>query len=286
MKIEYVPFDRIRPHSKNPRLHPPRSIDAIKTSLKRYGFRKPIVLRKDGMVIEAGHGLFAAAKAIKAEYDALLAKKQPSQDDLEVLAAIRERLPEITRGEVPCFIADDDEVSANGYLIADNATAELSSWDYEALDEMFIELEEAGFDLRNTGFEPFEIENIRASLVYEEQESIEGETPHRAKFWMLNLAFPNKEMLDEVRSVLKRFPGADESFKLLSLIRAYQAKAATTVTEAPASASPSKSQPIQTAREDTLGREVDRATEDTGDTEDDYGSDGDDLDDGDFAKVY
>jgi ParB-like nuclease domain. len=45
-------------------LHPDLNLKAIKKSLEIYGQRKPIVVNKNRGFIEAGNGLFAAAKAL------------------------------------------------------------------------------------------------------------------------------------------------------------------------------------------------------------------------------
>ena len=47
----------------NARLHPTRNMEAITASLRRFGQRKPVVVRREGMIIEAGNGTLAAARA-------------------------------------------------------------------------------------------------------------------------------------------------------------------------------------------------------------------------------
>ena len=48
----------------NLRLHDDENIAAIKGSLARFGQRKPIVVNREGNVIEAGNGTWAAAKSL------------------------------------------------------------------------------------------------------------------------------------------------------------------------------------------------------------------------------
>lgn len=86
----------------NARRHPDRNLNAIKASLKLFGQRKPVVVQKDGMIVRAGNGTMAAAKA--------LGWKQ--------IAAV---------------VVDDDNSTATQYAIADNRTSELAEWDDETL---------------------------------------------------------------------------------------------------------------------------------------------------------
>ena len=86
----------------NARLHPTRNMEAITASLRRFGQRKPVVVRREGMIIEAGNGTLAAARALGWRH----------------LAAV---------------LVDDDATTATGFAIADNRTGELAEWDDAAL---------------------------------------------------------------------------------------------------------------------------------------------------------
>ena len=86
----------------NARLHPTRNMEAITASLRRFGQRKPVVVRREGMIVEAGNGTLAAARALGWRH----------------LAAV---------------LVDDDATTATGFAIADNRTGELAEWDDAAL---------------------------------------------------------------------------------------------------------------------------------------------------------
>ena len=75
-------------------------------------------------------------------------------------------MPRITRArpvqpirdkEVPCIaITDLTPAQVRAFRIADNKTAEIAGWDYDALCREFQELSELDFDLNLTGFNEFE----------------------------------------------------------------------------------------------------------------------------------
>ena len=109
--IEYDPF--------NVREHDERNVDAIKASIARFGQQKPIVVKKDGTVI-AGNGTLGAMR--------MLGYK-------EIVIAETE--------------LDGEEAVA--FSIADNRTAELATWDDQALAQALDQLDDellpaSGFD--------------------------------------------------------------------------------------------------------------------------------------------
>ena len=93
-----VGVEELHEDPANARVHPDRNLDAVKASLARFGQRKPIVVRAQGMIVEAGNGTLRAAKALGWTHVAVV-------------------------------VVDDDGVTAAGYAIADNRTAELADWD-------------------------------------------------------------------------------------------------------------------------------------------------------------
>jgi DNA modification methylase len=116
---------------RNARAHPARSTVAVRRSLARFGQRKPIVVQKrpDGTSrVVAGNNTLTAALA--------LGWKQ--------IAAV--------------FVEEDDSIS-EAYAIADNRTAELSTWAKDQLAELLEELE-GDFDFEDLGFSDREIETM------------------------------------------------------------------------------------------------------------------------------
>jgi hypothetical protein len=121
------PIESLRLDEKNARLHDNRSITAVRASLTRFGQRKPIVVR-DGVVI-AGNGTLQAAR-------------------LEGWTHI---------ATVDADGLTDEQVRA--YAIADNRTAELSSWDYGVLHAEMAALS-ADIPTIDLGWTPAELKNV------------------------------------------------------------------------------------------------------------------------------
>lgn len=126
--IEFRSIDSIRPYEKNPRIND-AAVDAVAASLKEFGFRSPIVVDGDGVII-CGHTRLKAAQ-------------------------------KLGLGKVPVHIAKDltpEQVRA--YRIADNKTSDLSDWDYDILPIELSELQDAGFDLGLLAFDEDELAKL------------------------------------------------------------------------------------------------------------------------------
>lgn len=131
MEIKTMSTSEIRPYERNPRINND-AVDAVAKSIKEFGWRVPIIVDKD-LVIIAGHTRLKAAQQLG-------------------LTA------------VPVHVAEnltDEQVKA--YRIADNKTAELSEWDYELLPLELQELSQAEFDLSLLGFDTQELEELLGS---------------------------------------------------------------------------------------------------------------------------
>jgi ParB-like chromosome segregation protein Spo0J len=59
MKIEMWNVDRVKPYEQNPRLND-GAVDAVVTSLEEFGWRQPIVVDRDAVII-VGHSRHKAA---------------------------------------------------------------------------------------------------------------------------------------------------------------------------------------------------------------------------------
>ena len=53
MHVELRPISSIRPYDNNPRLND-AAVDAVAASIKEFGFRQPIVVDEEGVII-VGH---------------------------------------------------------------------------------------------------------------------------------------------------------------------------------------------------------------------------------------
>jgi DNA modification methylase len=135
MKIEIRPIAGVKPYPNNPRINDD-AVDAVASSIKEFGFRQPIVVDTDGVII-CGHTRFKAAQKLGIE-------------------------------KVPVHVAVDltpEQIKA--YRIADNKSSELADWNFDLLPIELGELQTAGFDLSLLGFDPDELLKLMSGDVNE-----------------------------------------------------------------------------------------------------------------------
>src|SRR2546430_11295024 len=125
MHVEMRPIASIRPYENNPRLND-AAVDAVAATIREFGFRQPIVVDEQGVII-VGHTRYKAALKLGLE-------KVPVH---------------VATGLTPAQI--------KAYRIADNQTASLSQWDYDVLPLELAELQKLNVDLDVTGFSAEEI---------------------------------------------------------------------------------------------------------------------------------
>ena len=140
MKIEIADINTIKPYQNNPRKLSKLAIEKVAMSLKEYGFRQPIVVDKNNIIV-AGHTRYRASKK--------LGYKQ-----------------------VPITIVDNlTPEQINAYRIADNRTAEESDWDNDLLKMQIKELELKDFNLDLLGFNEDQLNEI----LFEEKQGLTDE---------------------------------------------------------------------------------------------------------------
>ena len=147
MTIAMKNIAEIKPYENNPR-HNESAIDAVASSIKEFGWKQPLVIDKDNVIV-VGHTRWLAAK-------------------------------KLGLNEVPCLIASDltDEQIA-AYRLADNKTNELATWDFEKLK---TELESiSDIDMSQFGFEELEssLDDVKDDE-FDEKGAI-SETPYSKK---------------------------------------------------------------------------------------------------------
>jgi ParB/RepB/Spo0J family partition protein len=148
-KIEIVKISSLTPFDGNPRFTKDEDLEKLKVSLQEFGWTNPVLVQKDTMMVLAGHQRLKAAK----------------------LAGIT---------EVPVLFLDLDDVKARAYIIADNKTASLSTWNNDDLKSMMDELKEDGFDLTKTGFTEAELKSLDSyslPVTFEEEKENDSSEP-------------------------------------------------------------------------------------------------------------
>lgn len=117
MKVIEKKLSELTPYANNPRLND-GAVDAVAASIKAFGFKVPLVVTADGVIV-AGHTRLKAAQKLGLK-------------------------------TVPCIVADDltpEQIKA--FRLADNKVGELADWDFEKLN---FELSEIQMDMQPFGF--------------------------------------------------------------------------------------------------------------------------------------
>ena len=130
LRVEWVDIDQVFLNPANPR-HNDEAVPQVAASLRRFGWRQPIVVKPSGEVI-AGNTRLKAAKALGMK-----------------------RVP-VTRFEGP-------DIEAVAYAIADNRTHEFAEWDEPALARILQELQ-AEDALDGVGFTDADLDDLAAQL--------------------------------------------------------------------------------------------------------------------------
>ena len=128
-KIVYKNIEDLIPYENNPRLND-NGVEALAESIKEFGFKVPIIIDTDGVIV-AGHTRLKACKKLGIE-------------------------------EVPCIVADDlTDEQIKAFRLADNKVAEFADWDFEKLEAELEDIKDKGLF---TGFHDFEIESLTSGI--------------------------------------------------------------------------------------------------------------------------
>lgn len=137
MEIELWPIDRPKPYPKNARKWSADAVAKVASSIRAYGFRQPIVVDAQGVII-IGHLRVAAAKSLRLK-------------------------------EVPVHIARDlTPAQVRGLRLMDNRSHEEAAWDFTLLAPELAELSAESFDLGLTGFDVHELDVLLRDPLDEE----------------------------------------------------------------------------------------------------------------------
>lgn len=144
MKVIMKNIDDIIPYENNPRKNDD-AVDYVANSIKEFGFKVPIVIDKENVIV-TGHTRLKASQKLGLK-------------------------------KVPVIIANDlTEKQIKAYRIADNKVAEYSTWDLEKLD---LELEDINIDMSEFGI--IKIDDIEITEEETEEEEIEEEELKKVK---------------------------------------------------------------------------------------------------------
>lgn len=134
-KVDLLKIEDLKEYENNPRINK-KSIEKVADSIKSYGWKVPIVV-DENMIILAGHTRLKAAKLLNID-------------------------------QVPVHIAKDlSEEQKTAYRIMDNKSQDYSEWDNKLLGVEFEKLSLSNFQLDMTGFNLDEIDKITEGVFLE-----------------------------------------------------------------------------------------------------------------------
>lgn len=124
IKITQKPIADLIPYSRNPRRND-EAVPMVMNSIKEFGFKVPIVIDKNNIIV-CGHTRFKAALKLGLE-------------------------------TVPCIVADDlSDEQIKAFRLADNKVSEKAEWDFEILSGELDDI--INIDMDSFGFESIEFE--------------------------------------------------------------------------------------------------------------------------------
>nr|BDD46353.1 hypothetical protein 8 [Pseudomonadaceae bacterium] len=130
METKLRKLSDIHPYPGNPRCND-GAVEAVVASIREFGFRQPIVIDAEGIIV-CGHTRYKAAQKLGLD-------------------------------TVPVHVATDlTPEQLKAYRLADNKTAELSEWNLDLLPTELAELRAADFDLEPIGFSEDELAKLLA----------------------------------------------------------------------------------------------------------------------------
>ena len=125
------------PYENNPRIND-GAVDAVAASISRFGWKVPLVIDKNNVVV-TGHTRLKAAKALGLD-------------------------------TVPCILADDlSEEQVRAFRLVDNKTGELAGWDFSKLQSELAMIE--GINMEDFGFLLAEIGKFKEEVKAEQNEA-------------------------------------------------------------------------------------------------------------------
>src|SRR5256885_8059698 len=149
LQVCWWPIDKPIPYARNSRKIPNRAIDKVAASIKEFGFRVPIVVDKDGVII-CGHTRLLAAKKLGLT-------------------------------EVPIHVAENlTPAQVKAYRLMDNRSHEETDWDLDLLGPELEELRDLDFNLEMTGFDPAEIDDFLADTDLDDRANAVPDVPDNA----------------------------------------------------------------------------------------------------------
>jgi len=177
VQVEMRDVATLKPYAQNPRYNE-AAIDVVARSIKEFGFKVPIVIDAEGVIV-TGHTRFKAAQALGLQ-------------------------------QVPVIVANDltpEQVKA--FRLIDNKTGELAQWNSELLMSELNELETLQIDMNSWGFDGRgatveerhrdigeDNEKLAKFIAAREISRVQGQDINEVNFWVC-LIFQSREQKQE-----------------------------------------------------------------------------------------
>lgn len=138
MLVEMWPIEKPIEYARNARKITQAAVDKVAASIQEFGFRQPIVVDNDGVII-VGHVRLRAAKKLGLT-------------------------------EVPVHVAANlTPAQVKAYRLMDNRSHEEVEWDIEMLGAELLELRDLDIEMLLTGFNPRELDTLLRDPAVEEK---------------------------------------------------------------------------------------------------------------------
>lgn len=138
MQIIKKNVNELVPYENNPR-HNDDAVEYVANSIEQFGFKVPIIIDKDNVIV-AGHTRLKAAKKLGMEY-------------------------------VPCILADDlSDEQVRAFRLADNKVGELAGWDFTKRDEELAKILDIDMSMFSFKEDEFDINDMFEKVETQEKE--------------------------------------------------------------------------------------------------------------------
>ena len=155
----------IKPYENNPRNND-EAVEPVANSIKEFGFKVPIVIDKNNIIV-AGHTRYKAAKKLGLE-------------------------------TVPCIIADDlNEEQIKAFRLADNKVSEFAKWNKDLLN---VELFDLSLDMNMFGFEAI-LKEEKEEAEVDFTETLEEEHNYIVLYFENNIDWLQAQTLFDIKQV-------------------------------------------------------------------------------------
>ena len=130
MEVISVPITKLIPDPQNARKHPQKNIDAIVSSLKRFGQVEPLVIQKESNIVIGGNARLSCLRQLNFQF-------------------------------VKVVEMDLNDSDSRALGIALNRSGELSEWDTDTLSDVLQSLD---CDMVELGFDEADLKQLKFDL--------------------------------------------------------------------------------------------------------------------------